>query len=105
MMTPIEWFDGALEDLERLDEFIAPKNPDAARRAALILIKAADLPANNTRAGRVVEEMIDDGEYRDIPIPFVSYGYVLCYRYKLETVYIQSIKHGKEKAFRNFPQA
>lgn len=46
-MTPIEWFDGALEDIERLNEFIAPKNPDAARRAALILIKAADLPANN----------------------------------------------------------
>jgi len=105
MLTPVEWVDGALEDLERLHEFIAPKNPDAARRAALNLIKAADLLADNPRAGKVVEDMIDDGEYRDIPIPFGSYGYVLRYRYERETVYILSIKHGKEKAFRDLPQA
>ncbi len=103
MLTPVEWAGSALEDLDRLHEFIAPKNPDAARRAALTLIKATEMLADNPQAGKVVADMIDDGEYRDLPIPFGSYGYVLRYRYERETFYILSIRHGKEKSFRDLP--
>ena len=39
----------------------------------------------------------------DIPIPFGSYGYVLRYRYEREAAYIQSIRYGKEKSFRDLP--
>ena len=50
--------------------------------------------------------MIDDGEYRDLPIPFSSSDYILLrFRYERETIYIPSIRHGKEKSFRDFPGA
>lgn len=105
MLTSIEWADSALEDLERLHEFLASKNPDAARRAGLTLIKATEMLADNPQAGTVVKDMVDDGEYRDLTIPFGSYGYVLRYRYERETVYVLFIKHGKEKLFRKLPRA
>ena len=50
--------------------------------------------------------MIDDGEYRDLPIPFSSSDYILLrFRYERETIYIPSIRHGKEKSFRDLPGA
>ena len=105
MLTRIEWGDEAVEDLERLHAFLDPKNPDAARRAAQTIIKATELLADNPQIGTVVEDMIEDGQYRDLPIPFGSYGYVLRFRYERDTIYILHIKHGKEESFRKLPRA
>lgn len=61
MLTSVEWADSGIEDLGLLYEFIALKNPHAARRAALMLIKATEILAGNPQAGRVVDELIDEG--------------------------------------------
>jgi plasmid stabilization system protein ParE len=88
-----------------LHAFLDPKNPDAARRAAQIIIKATELLADNPHIGTVVEDMIDDGEYRDLHIPFGSYGYLLRFRYEHDTVYILHINHSKEESFHKIPRA
>ncbi len=41
-MSALKWHPDALGDIERLYDFLAPASPAAARRAALVIIEAAD---------------------------------------------------------------
>jgi plasmid stabilization system protein ParE len=92
----IEWLPSAINDLQRLRDFILPHNKEAAQRA-FRTIKAAVAPlATNPRIGKPVEDLPD---CHDLIIPFGSSGYVLRYRIKGDTVFIHAVKHGKEAGF------
>ena len=88
---------GAIFDLQRLREFLRPKNPVAARRAADTIIKAVQVLALQPQIGRPVEDM--PPEYREWLIDFGDSGYVARYRFEGETVTILAVRHQKEAGY------
>lgn len=87
----------ALRDLERLREFLRPKNPAAAKRAATAIIKAIQVLAAHPKIGRPAEEM--SIEYRELIIDFGDSGYIALYRCKGNAVTILSFRHQKEAGY------
>ncbi|HEX5337733.1 MAG TPA: type II toxin-antitoxin system RelE/ParE family toxin [Gallionella sp.] len=87
----------ALYDLARLREFLRPKNPSAAKRAASAITKAVRLLEQHPHIGRPVEEM--NIEYRELPIDFGDSGYVALYRYDEEFVTVLALRHQKEVGY------
>jgi plasmid stabilization system protein ParE len=93
-MPEVKWLPEALDDLERLFEFLREKNPDAAARAAQTILDGASLLVTSPRLGR---PMPDRTGRRELFVPFASGAYVL--RYMLEqdkTPVIIRVWHSRE---------
>jgi plasmid stabilization system protein ParE len=93
-MPEVKWLLEALDDLERLFEFLREKNPDAAARAAQTILDGASLLVTSPRLGR---PMPDRTGRRELFVPFASGAYVL--RYMLEqdkTPVIIRVWHSRE---------
>lgn len=88
---------GAIRDLQRLREFLRPKNPVAAKRAAETIMKATQVLGRQPQIGRPVEDMPED--YREWPIDFGDSGYVARYRFDGEAVTILAVRHQKEVGY------
>ena len=88
---------GAIRDLQRLREFLRPKNPAAAKRAADTIIKAVKVLGHQPQIGRPVTDMAV--QYREWPIDFGDSGYVARYRFDGETITILAVRHQKEGGF------
>lgn len=95
-MRGLVWLDSAVNDLARLREFIAEKNPGAAARAAKAIIQGAQLIAEQPTIGKPVSDLPD---YRDQLIRFGAAGYVLRYRVHLDIVYAVHLRHYREFDF------
>lgn len=96
-MPQVNFALAALGDLERLREFLRPKNPAAAKRAAVAITKAVQLLGQHPQIGRPAEEM--DVEYRELLIDFGDSGYVALYRYEGDLVTVLSLRHKKEVGY------
>ena len=96
-MPQVKFAVTALNDLERLREFLRPRNPAAAKRAATAIAKAVLLLEQQPQIGRPVEEMRI--EYRELPIDFGDSGYVALYRYEDDLVTVLSLRHQKEVGY------
>jgi plasmid stabilization system protein ParE len=97
-MPQVKFAPAALRDLERLREFLRPKNPAAARRVATTIIKSVQILAHQPRIGRPVEELPE--AFREWIIEFGNSGYVARYRYDGgEVVSILAVRHQKEVGF------
>jgi plasmid stabilization system protein ParE len=72
-MPQVIYAPGALRDLERLREFLRPKNPAVAVRPAETIRKAIQIIGRQPQIGRSVEGMPD--EYREWLIDFGDSGY------------------------------
>ncbi len=92
----IEWLESAVNDLQRLREFILPLNREAAQRAFRIIKAAAAPLETNPRIGKPVADLPD---CHDIIIPFGAAGYVLRYRIQGDIIFILAVKHGREAGF------
>ena len=82
-------------------EFLLPKNPAAAKRAAVIT-KAVKVLGQHPQIGRPVEEIdVDDPEYtyHELPIGFGDNGCVVLYRHDGELVTMLALRHQKEVSF------
>ena len=84
------WLPVARQDLIRLREFIELHNPDAARRAAEALKKAASLLLEHPAIG----VRLEDREDRELFIPHGQRGYIMRYRLHVETIVIVRVWHG-----------
>ncbi|CAI08073.1 type II toxin-antitoxin system RelE/ParE family toxin [Aromatoleum aromaticum] len=94
-MPQVRFAPAALRDLERLRDFLRPKNPAAAKRAAAAIIKAVQVLGQQPHIGRPVADLPE--EFREWPIEFGDSGYVARYRYDAnEDVIILGIRHQKE---------
>lgn len=93
-MPTVKFAPAALRDLERLREFLRPKNPAVAKRAALAIIKAIQVLGQYPKVGRPAEEM--DIEYRELLIDFGDSGYVALYRHEGDSVTVLALRHQKE---------
>jgi len=96
-MPQVIFSPGALRNIERLREFLLPKNPAAAERAAASIIKAILLLEQHPQIGRVVEGT--SGKIRDLSIPFGHSGYVVRYAIEDANVDILAVRHMREAGF------
>lgn len=96
-MPQVIYAPGAIRDLQRLREFLRPKNPVAAKRAADTIIKALQVLGIQPQIGRPVEDMPD--QYREWMIDFGDSGYVARYRFDGEAVTILAVRHQKEVGY------
>jgi len=93
-MPQVIYAPGAIRDLQRLREFLLPKNPVAAKRAAETIMKAVQVLEHHPQIGRAVEDM--PVNYREWLIDFGDNGYVARYRFDGDTVTILAVRHQKE---------
>jgi plasmid stabilization system protein ParE len=96
-MPQVIYSSGAIRNLQRLRDFLRPKNPLAAKRAAESILKAVDVLRHQPQIGRPVEDMPD--EYREWLIDFGDSGYIARYRFDGETVAILAVRHQKEVGY------
>lgn len=87
----------AIRDLHRLEEFLRPKNPLAAKRAAETIMKALQVLALQPQTGRLIDDLSDD--YREWLIDFGDSGYVARYRFNDEHITILAVRHQKEVGY------
>jgi plasmid stabilization system protein ParE len=85
---------GAVHDLQRLREFLRPKSPLAAQRAAETIMKAVQVIGLQPQIGRPVDDMPAD--LREWLIDFGDSGYVARYRFDGERGIILAVRHQKE---------
>jgi plasmid stabilization system protein ParE len=88
---------GAVRDLERLRDFLRPKNPSAANRAGQSILQGLKVLGQQPQIGRLTSDLPD--EYREWLIDFGDSGYVARYRFDGDTVVILAVRHQKEAGF------
>lgn len=93
-MSRVIFAPAAIRDLERLREFLRPKNPAAADRAAKTIIQGVQALGELPRIGRPIDDLPE--QYRDWLIDFGDSGYVARYRIDGDTVVVLTIRHQKE---------
>ena len=96
-MPRLIWSPAALLDVQRLYRFLAPQNPDAAKRAVRAIRQGLKVLEKQSGMGRPGEEMND--EFRDWIIDFGDSGYVARYRVDPDAVTILAVRHQKEVGF------
>jgi plasmid stabilization system protein ParE len=96
-MPQLIWSPQALLDVQRLYRFLAPKNPEAAKRAVGAIRRGVSVLSAQPRMGRPVEDMAD--EFRDWIIDFGDAGYVARYRIDGQHLIILAVRHQKEAGF------
>jgi plasmid stabilization system protein ParE len=96
-MPQVRFAPAAIGDLQRLQEFLRPKNPLAAKRAAETIMKALKVLGLQPQTGRLIDDLPDD--YREWLIDFGDSGYVVRYRFSDETITILAVRHKKEVGF------
>lgn len=96
-MPRLIWSPTALLDVQRLYRFLAPKSPDAAKRAARAIRQGVKVLEQQPGMGRPIEDM--DDEFRDWIIDFGDSGYIARYRVDSDAVTILAVRHQKEVGF------
>jgi addiction module RelE/StbE family toxin len=86
----------ALEDLDRLSDFLIAENPDAAEAILLLIRGALAILESHPLIGRVVE-----GGLRELVISQGSTGYLALYHYRkaADHVQVRAIRHQREAGF------
>ena len=92
MTRAVRFLARAKDDLARLDDFLAEKNPDAANRAATTISEAVMSLADNSERGRPGR-----GDVRELVVSFGRDGYVVQYRVAPRDVFIARIFHAREQ--------
>lgn len=85
----LQFTEQALDDLIRLREFIAEKNPAAAKRISEQLISNISRLTDQPEIGRVLDVLPDVQEW-------IAREYVVHYTMRGETLIVLQIWHGKE---------
>jgi len=91
------WTHAALLDVARLHAFLAPKSPDAARRAVKAIRGGVKALGKHPEIGRPVEDMLP--EFREWVMEFGQGAYVALYHFDGEQVVILAVRHGREAGY------
>lgn len=92
-MTAVYYSPNALDDLERLADFLLATDPPGAAETGRILTEAIAMLTGHPLVGRIVESGL-----RELVISRGRSGYVALYRFDAESdrVYILAIRHQRE---------
>ena len=95
-MARVEVTERAIEDLERLFDFIAAEDPTRARKQLLSVRRAFELLADHPLLGREAEE-----GRRELILSRGRYGYVAKYRWlpAEDVVLILAVRHQREAGY------
>jgi|SRR5690606_17018348 len=96
-MSQVIFTPAALRDLQRLRDFLRPKNADAARRAGEAIRQGVRVLSAHPQMGLLVEDLAE--QYREWLIDFGDSGYVARYRIDDDAVTILAVRHQKEVGF------
>ncbi len=96
-MSQIVFSQAAIRDLERLRNFLRPKNPSAAERAVKAIIHGINALGVLPFAGRLIDGLPHD--FRDWLIDFGDSGYVVRYRIDGDMIVVLAVRHQKEAGF------
>ena len=98
-MPRLKWSPPALLDVQRLYCFLAPKNPDAAKRAVQAIRQGVRVLGLQSGIGSPIEDMPEN--FRDWVIDFGSSGYVAryCIDGDSDDVIVLAVRHQKEAGF------
>ncbi|MCW5263160.1 type II toxin-antitoxin system RelE/ParE family toxin [Verminephrobacter eiseniae] len=96
-MPRLIWSQPALLDVQRLYRFLAPKNIDAAKRAAKAMRQGVKVLGHQPGIGRPIEDMPD--KFREWLVDFGDSGYVVRYRIDMGAATILAVRHQKEVGF------
>lgn len=96
-MPRLKWSQAALMDVARLHDFLAPKSPDAAKRAIKAIRQCIKALGKHPQIGRPVEEM--PLEFREWVIEFGHGAYVALYHYDGKQIVILAVRHGREAGY------
>lgn len=86
----------AIDDLERVANFLAEKSPEAADRAKAVIAEHIE---KIQRFPTIYRPVLTQTDRREVVIAFGSYGYVMRYHYdpEADTVAIINVWHQKEE--------
>ena len=92
-MAQIVYSGNALANLERVFEFLAEHEPQAALGAARSIVEAIETLSNHPLIGRTIA-----GELRELVISYGKTGYIALYRFlpAQDQVRILAIRHQRE---------
>ena len=95
----VVWSPRSLACIQRLYTFLAEKDIVAAKAAAALLIKQAELLQAFPNAGRPAEDL--EPEHRELFIPFGASGYALLYHVDRDetAVTVLAVRHQKEVGY------
>lgn len=93
-MRQVTFAPAAIRGLQRIRDFLRPKNPDAARRAGEAIRQGVRILGTQPRLGRMIDDLPE--AYREWLIDFGDSGYVLRYRIDGDAVTILVIRRQRE---------
>lgn len=93
-MPQVIFSPAAIRDLERLREFLRPKDPSVARRAGKTILKSVSVLGAHPRMGRLIEDLPE--QYREWLIDFGDSGYIARYHIEGDILTILAVRHQKE---------
>lgn len=93
-MPQVIFAPAAIRDLQRLQDFLSPKNAAAAHRAGEAIRQGVKILGAHPRVGRMVDDLPE--QFREWLIDFGDSGYVARYRIDGDAVTILAIRHQKE---------
>jgi len=96
-MPRLIWAPQALQGVQHLYRFLAPRNRDAATRAVSAIRRGVQMLCLQPGLGRPIEGM--DEAFRDWIIDFGDSGYVLRYRLDPRHVIVLAVRHQREAGF------
>ncbi|MCK0743707.1 type II toxin-antitoxin system RelE/ParE family toxin [Chromohalobacter nigrandesensis] len=96
-MPQVIFAPAAISDLERLRDFLRPKNPAAAERTAEAILQGVQALGEHPHIGRPIDDLPE--AYRDWLIDFGDSGYIARYRVDADTVVVLAIRQQKEAGF------
>lgn len=97
-MSRLIFAPAAIRDIQRLRDFLQPKDADAARRAGEAIRQGVKMLGAYPRIGRMVDDLPE--EYREWLIDFGDSGYVARYRVDEDRVTILAIRHQREVGYK-----
>ncbi|MBV6752561.1 type II toxin-antitoxin system RelE/ParE family toxin [Pseudomonas sp. MWU13-2100] len=97
-MPQVIFAPAAIRDIQRLREFLRPKNADAAGRAGTVIMQSVRMLGIQPHIGRPIEDLPD--EYREWLIDFGDSGYVARYHINGDFVTILTVRHQKELGYK-----
>ncbi|MDB2439728.1 type II toxin-antitoxin system RelE/ParE family toxin [Hellea sp.] len=90
----IDWDPLALDDLDRLHDYLLEFSETAADDAIMTILDASDKLLKHPALGRPYK---DKSQYRELVIPFGQRAYILRYHPLNDTIIILRIWHGLEE--------
>ena len=97
MPHAVIWSQQAVEDVRRLYQFLAVKNVEAAKTAATVILRKAEILDAHPNAGRPASDL--EPEHRELIIPCGASGYVMLYEIAGDDVIVLVVRHQKEAGY------